>query len=252
MRLEWGSYVHGEDTVDLAVWERRPVLSSVNRRLYQKIRVSFRGYLKVSSADPADITTAINNLEAAYASDGQNLVWYDNDNNPTAHSITSSSTVNGTRVVEAPVFTSGWERVWGGGLEYYNRRTFKVTIEAEVDDIEGSGIVAWREKFRLLQAGGPDFVIQEAINGYPQKQYTKQATKMVAEQIGSAIGYSSHPSFPSYMLSASDLKPSPFLAEMGDAMMKGTNSNRYYPIRWHYRFEAVTGITVTAPNEPSL
>lgn len=249
MQFKYGSYTHANNSVQFT-YTKKPIYSQVNKKLAYKVRIDVLGWLRGYSTQ-AEVTTAIEALETAYATDGQDVDFLDNSATATPHSIDSSASLNGTRVVLRPTFPEGMKEVWGAGPEYHNRRTFRLAIEAEIPDTEGTGLVMYREKVRIIRPGFSDFVIQESINGNPQRQDTKSATKYVAQQQGVAIGYLAHPTFPAELYGKSNMKPYPYLQEMGDAMEKGVNTDTYFPISWLYQYETAGQISIQAPIEPT-
>lgn len=250
MILHYGAYSHQNDSVQFT-FQKKAVLSRIRQRIYVKYRVDIRGAVFAASPTQAACKTAIDALEAAYSIDGQDLIFKDDSDVATPHTILSANTMNGTRVVSGPVWAPGWKGVWGSGLEYYNRRSFRVSIEAEVSDVEGAhDIVSYRESSAVLADGGADFVIQEALVGDPQRQDTASATKQVARQFGVAVGFLAYPDFPSELYTASARKPHPLWKGYGDPQVPGAITDTHWPIKWDYLFEAASGLDPTEPNMP--
>jgi hypothetical protein len=257
MKLVYGAYEHAENSVQFT-YQRNQILSPLNRRIGYKIRVDIRGALFTEPSQSA-VTTAIEQLEQAYLQNGQDLIFYDDSGNPTPHTIISNNTLNGTRVIAGPTWAPGWEGVWGPGLEYFNRRTFRISIEAESPASEFSGLVSfpeddlvsYTETTVILANGESDFVIQEALAGPPQRQDTVQQTLQRARQFGTAIGYAQYPSLPQPIWPTSARKPRPLQEGYRDPQQRGANMNTHWPIYWDWLFEATDGLNPTPPSIPA-
>lgn len=249
MILQLGSYSFPRDTVQFVI-EKRAVLGKTGRRTSHRIVWHVWGYL--TAADASAITSAIAAFEAAARTDNQTIAFYDNDSNLTAHYINTGETLNGVRITGGPDYTPGLAGQWGPTTEYFNRRSFKLRIEAEIPAVEGFGVVYYREVARLLAPGFADFVVQEALSGLPQRQETAQFTKQIAQQEGMAIGFESPILPPATIWPSVHMKPRPFKSEVGTPIEWGINKNTHYQTSWLFHFEAASGLALVQPTEPAM
>lgn len=249
MKLKYGSYEHGDNEVRFQ-YSAQQQFGQSGMRTALKVRWVIDGVKRAANA--AALTTALEALEAAYAQDGNDLIFLDNDSNETIHTTRSADTINGVRVVQRPSYSAGLQGAWGAQTEYLNRRTYRIILEAELPNVEGLGIVAYMETVSMVSNGLPKFVLQEALTGIPQYQQVSQASKIVIRQQGRAVGYDSYIPFPAYIYSTSGLKHEPFLQESGTPLNYGSNAFTNFPTRWlyHYEFATVAG-SLAVPEFPT-
>ncbi len=191
MILRWGSYSHDSAEVWFTI-RLRPLYSQIQERRGTRITWVIVGVKQAASKSA--LTAALSNLESAYSQNFRDLIFYDSDGQTlTAHSIYNSNTFGGTRVVDFRYLT-GVRQSWGVGTEYVNKRTFQVTVEADVHF--PTGILSWSETVMQIGTGGPEWDLMESLTGAPQLQIFKQLTKYRAVQFGQATGDQSHPIAP--------------------------------------------------------
>lgn len=226
MIFAYGNYVHAADEVNLAV-AKRAVLSARGYRKCTKVQFTLNGVLQGTS--PSDLTTAMANLEAAYYKHDQNAALYLSDGvTLSQHYINVGNTLGGVR-------SSGV--TWGNadGTEYVTRRSYSVTLEADLNDGE-SNILEFREAITIVGNGGPRFVLLETLEGPPQYQVAAQRTIVRATQSGSAIGLLKPVDFPQPIWPNAVKQDQMQQSRTGPAVWR--NGLWEYPCSWSYQFES--------------
>jgi len=236
MYLKYGTYTH--DANEGAISITRPVKTNERGNTESVIeRWEIDGTLQAASV--AALTTAILALEAAYATDGNNVVLLDSDGvTETAHKITSANTTSGVRVVERPHYPVGT------GGEYTTYRNYKIVLEAETQVAASGGqsnaLVRYQETITFT-GGGPKFGFMQTLQGRPQIQTLAEATPFRAVQSGSAIGKSSYPS------PNTPVWPDAEQEEQRNISRKSPErSGQYfvnYEISWQYYFSSTSGFS---------
>jgi hypothetical protein len=236
MILKYGTYSHAQDTVSLAV-TREPVRNERDQRYAVRERWTIDGWL--TGADAAALTTAIDALETAYATDGQNLILYLNDGvTPTSHSLASASALGGVRIISGPEYPEG------AGAEYAVIRNFRITAEALFEDSSPQALVDYSETIQVTGTGGARRVVIPVLVGSPIVQETATATPVFISQDGQATGLTAYP--------AANL-PVTGLHEHVDRRQisrrnpkrQADGTDRFYEITWHYEFTEAAAATAT-------
>lgn len=185
MILKYGTFAHADNEVQITISRRANVEPNGLRSTFVETW-TIRGVLQ--AANRAALTSAIDALEAAYAVDGNNLTFFDdNGTTETAHKLDSATALGGVRVVAGPSYPAG------SGAEYSTFRTYSITVEAEYpidDEIEQP--VAWTETL-VFGGGGPRFVMLQTLTGAPVRQEVAENTPYWCLQTGSAKGLLSYP-----------------------------------------------------------
>lgn len=238
MYLVYGSYNFGASVarIDSITRRRKLTDAGIVYGYVEQWRVSG----ELQAASQADLTTAIQALEAAHAIQGQSLGLYDDNSAATAHGVYDYQTLGGVRVVDGPSYPKG------DGAEYSTYRTFEITYEWDIN-YAIVGMIAWSEQLSF-DGGGPLIGHMLSINGPPQKQILAQATPYHAVQSGTAVGHTSYPVPPSPLWPA-DLKTNPRATKK--APKRFGNSFVEYEISWEYEFESAVpllGIPTPQPN----
>lgn len=182
MYLKYGNYQHAANEASVVISKQR-VFTEAGMVRGLRERWDIQGLLE--AADQATLSTAIDQLAAAYAIQAQDVGFYFDSGQPSSHRITSALTNGGVRVIVPPSFPQG------KGAEYSTFRNYTIALEAEWLDPQAS-LLSWHETIRF-QGGGPQFVYLEPILGQPVKQLLRQATTFKATQSGEAVGYASYP-----------------------------------------------------------
>lgn len=245
MRLYLGGYPFDDNEIQFS-YNKKLILSKANRRERMRHQMKVRGVKQRSTA--ADLTIALQELEFAVGQGGD-LIFKDNDGNNTVHAYTESNTLNGIRAVGGVNYPPGLPGVWGARTEYVNARTYEIVFEWDTADVE-SNLIYWSQQIVELSSGGFDFVVQEALTGFPQQQQTAQYTKQVFQQVGRAVGFSSYPNFPGLAYPSVYLRTKQSRRTLGDPINWNVNQFTHYPISWVYHYEAPFGLALGSPATP--
>lgn len=226
MIFRYGSYSHAQDEVNLSV-QKLAVLSKRGFRKATKVLFGISGVL--IAADQASLTTAMAVLENAYYYHDLNAALYYTDGvTLSQHYINVSQTIGGVR-------SSGVKWGAGDGTEYVTRRSYSISLEADLADGE-SNILEFLETISVHGTGGQRFVLLETLEGPPQYQVTAQKTIVRATQSGSAVGLYGHVDYPA------ELWPNALKQDQAEKTKSGPaiwrNGAWEYPTSWNYQFES--------------
>ena len=236
MLVKFGSYSHPENETQISPISLNVTRGPTGLRTSVKQQWTVKG--RLAAASVAALTTAIQALEAAHASDGYDLVLYeDSGSTASAHAIESARTIGGVKVVSLTYPE-------GRGAEYATFRNYEVTYEAETLSSIG-GIDSWRESVELW-GGGPAFEFVEPVDGAPVKVWTKQKTSYKASQSGNAVGIGTWPSFPTPLFGQHE-HVDRRKKMRGTPEYDGAGQSRY-PISWSYEFESASPLNAFPGN----
>lgn len=235
MIFKYGGYSFTDNEVGLQI-HRRGIYSQRGRKMWDRVTWIING-VKIAD-DAAALTTELQLLEAACATDGGDLLFLDNNGAPTAHSTASSACVNGIQV-KGPVQYPGGTRFWGMGTEYVNLRSYRVTFEGDVMDADDD-LLYHSETYTKIGSGGPYNIWQESFLGAPQWQQPKLFTKCRLIQQGNALGLSGTPAYAAPLYGNPYIRNDLSMIEPGEAKNQGINYQTHWPIRWRYVFEGPT------------
>jgi len=167
--LKYGTYKHSP-TPEVVMRSQRVGLPGGAR---QGTRRTWEIRARLTGSSPSDLKSQIDALEAAYASDGEDLVLYDNDEVSVLDQLQSSTALHGTRVVRRPQFPAG------KGAQYATIRDVEIVVEAIYLSAGAPFSDAWgvkRETVRLLADGTSGVTIAGEYTGE-----TLQAARDAAE-----------------------------------------------------------------------
>lgn len=176
------------------------------------------------------ITSAINTLEAALV-DGNTLTLFQNDGStPTPHLILSCK-----------ISSFGYPQ--GTGPEYGNRRTVEIVFTSDTSFSKADDLRTFSETFSF-SGGGPRSILQETIEGEPQKNQVAQNTKYLCTQRGAAAGKDQYPSPPGPAFPGHEIQGKPTVQY---SPTRDAEGEILYSITWEYNFESATEL-VGLPN----
>lgn len=233
MILAYGTFRFGQAEAATTITRQRQ-LDEAQNPWADLERWQISGKLLNRGGSLATMKAKIQALEAAFSTDGKDLILYEPDGRAeTAHALRTRNTFGGVRVVEPPSYPDS------SGANLVTYRDFAVTLEALVP-VTGTRS-AYRSFTEQIQfsGGGPLFHHLEPLVGRPIKQMGKQATVFRAVQSGSAVGLSGSPN---PFLIAPPLWPQAELIPQrvityGSPRRFG-NSFLDYPVSWQYTFES--------------
>ena len=233
MYLRYGSYTH--DAFEARVVITREALRNASDVHYaNRERWDISGMLLAS--DQSGVSTAITNLEAAYATGGYDLELLLPDGvTASSHRLLTANCRGGTRIVQPVSFPDG------AGGEYSTFRTYSLSVEGEIPiSSSQNAITEWRETIAITGTGGPRFIPIECRNGPVQMQTVSQQTPVRAVQRGQAIGYLQYPFAPGPIWPSYELVTERQI-EFEAPQLKGSGTSRSYQdygISWSYSFVA--------------
>jgi hypothetical protein len=232
MIFQYGNYTHADNEVSLSV-SKRAVLSGRGYRKCTRVVFGISGQL--IATDTPTLTTKMATLENAYYYHDLNAGLYYSAGGLTAHSLNVANTLGGVR-------SSGVKWGDGNGTEYVTRRTYSITLEADLNDGE-SNILEFRESISITGTGGPRFVLLETLEDQPQYQVTVQQTIVHATQSGSALGLLGYVDFPSPIWPDAVKQDLMNQARTGPAIWR--RGAWEYPCSWSYQFESNQALSGT-------
>lgn len=228
--LKYGSYTHEENELTISISKNTLFDSSgVPYAVIQNWNIE--GWL--FGDDSSDLTSKIRALETAYSEHGKDLEFFINSAK-SAHTIKSSETVGGIKVINPPHYSKG------EGAEYSTFRTYSITLEAEIpldNNREDGDTISFNESLQFV-GGGPRFVYLQTINGKPQKQQVAQSTPYKCVQTGSAVGYKGYPVAPPPMFPGDEHIDQRNITRKSPKKRGTGNQYTDYEISWTYNFES--------------
>lgn len=240
-RLSYGSYQHELAEVGLSI-SKTPSRSDKKLRTGYTETINITGILHGSS--PSALTSKINLLDAAYAVDDQDLIFYDPDGSIARAWRASDGQV---RIVSGPNYPNDGR----SDAEYTTYRNFSITIEHEVliptlADSEDN-LVFWQEAITYTPAA-EKIVWVELLNGPPVRQLVGYSTAK-AVQSGRAVGLSSYIAPPAPLFGSLEIQQARQITYTGpESEGQGANRRLFnYSTTWGYTFEGGSSFS-GAPN----
>jgi hypothetical protein len=219
----YGGHRHPDHEVNLVKLETVSVYSERNLRMYETRTVYLSG--EIQEDDPLRMTQKIQQLQAAYASDGLDFRYHLAANNVPHQLINSADCLSGVKVLQRPTFPDG------DGAQLATTRSFSITLQAIYDAPE-SDLVMWEEEIETIGDGGPLFFIVDTVDG-PQGVVVAPRTAQYYIQKGRAVGYNSYPS------PAPPVNPAGLIGPRSRLGRKsGRNLGRslkFFTRTWHYQ-----------------
>lgn len=241
MRLDYGSYQHISNATSFTV-THQGIRGPRGQVFKYKTRYVIRG--RVEGSSQSAISTAIANLETAYKTPNQDLIFRDDAGNATAHQIIAASTIGGV-VTPAITWIPALPGQHGSGSQFVNRRDFVIVVEAEFSagTVPFGGIIMWRESLSAVGDGGEEFAIVESFTGTPIKQVVMEETRGLLIQVGSAVGFDAYPLPPTPIFPFANHSKQSSFTQVTPTQYQ--NDNNMFEIRWRYVMEDVTAMAGT-------
>lgn len=234
MRLVKGSYQHDLYEAALTI-QRKPVYAGTGNRLGYTETWGVSGFLQAD--DQSALTTAILDLERAYARDGDDIRLQTVGGSDSAHILRASD----CRYIRC----SPISYPVGTGAQYSTYRTFEATIEAFIasDDTgqrpaPGSigDLESYTESIEYSGTGGPVKVFVPVVLGDWPEQQINSKSPIVIRQSGSAVGATGKPNIPPPLFPDRIQNPMSDY-KVGVEWPKTLKPVRgQYPVSWSYTF----------------
>jgi len=236
-----GSYKHPNNEVLLSLHE---VIANFSER-GERVSATHRYHLQGTICDPANGLTQSQMLSKAiaivnaYANDYVDFGLYMDDDTPTSHVVTNSSTISGTHVEY---------RSWptNDPAELSTHRSFHVVLRATFD-ANTSEIVHWREGISIIGTGKPRWEYVPLPTGAAVRQELVDKTTQRIIQTGQVVGWTGYlvgnapedPIFP-------DLEHKELRVKSSHSPQWMGNQWRKYGLSWRFEMESPSGYDVTA------
>lgn len=229
MYLKIGDYTHEIGGPQLAITQR-PVLSEGGVPLAQIHAWQIQGI--VTGSGQSDLDGKIADLLEAYRQTNFDATLLLSDGvTPSQHRLRSRDAVGGVRVASGPDFPEG------KGAEYATRRTFAVTLEAEIPvSAAETALLHFRETLSLF-GGDRRIAWTETKQGPPRAQVTRRQSVYHAVQSGQAVGYLGYPSFPGFLFPPQYAIEAPRLT-YGGGRRRASGDFTDFSLSWEVRYQA--------------
>lgn len=234
MYVQIGGYTHGTAEAGV-VFTAEQVRSARGEPYIIRKRMSISGLL-IPTAGEGNMTTAIENLEAAYV-DGHSCGLYQTDGTQTPHFLDNGTSLGGVRVIS---------RSFPNPEEVYStNRRFAVTLEADYP-LGWPRLLYYTETVQLIGAGGPYIMAVRLVTGLPDAQVLSQRTETRATQSGMAVGTNYYPPAPMPLWPNNEQQ-----ADRNISYTAPTKRDGYYcesTTRWSYNFVGIEPFQQIYPN----
>lgn len=222
--FKYGSHAHDAGEVD--VQTTRQAIRG-RRGFVESIRTTMQLAGKLHADSATELTTKIRQLEAAYVDGKDATLFHADGTTPTAHRLINSQSLGGVRVVSGP----NWGP--GEGAEYTTYRSYTITLEADVAQLD-QNVIDFEETVITTGSGGPRMIWVETLLGSPKPQIVNQRTITRTVQSGTATGLLLYPSPPGPLFPGFLDQPNVRIQRYSPRRVRG--SFRDFRISWSYPF----------------
>jgi hypothetical protein len=195
MYLKYGTYTHEDNECSVVIEKSAPITEGgTTREIHHRWQIAGR----LEGATQSALTTEIEDLETAYATNGKDLILYDNDGNRSAHYVLNRDTTDGVFITQPPSYPDG------SGAEYSTWRNYTIVVEFTTT-AEGSNLLSLAEAFTYQGNAGPTWGYLPVLVGPWQQQQFTQTSVVTVTQEGRATGHKTYPTpsnpiYPKYLL----------------------------------------------------
>ena len=248
MYLSVSSFDHPNNEIWISPLVIQRVPSPRGRDVLHKHRWTVHGV--VLGTSQADLTSKLEEREAAYNDIRGDVTFKEDDGTATAHTIPYANTVNGIRAHFS--YPGGFAGAgWGAGAEYVDGtssiKKFTAQIEADVLAVEDN-ILLYHQTFTSSLVGF-DYEVVPALTGPPQFQIVSLQSPFWAVQEGYAVGMYTNPT-PLGPLVNVPPKPMESYVRYEAPKNQGTVNNWAFGTRWKYAFESPGPLNAVPPPNP--
>lgn len=232
MQLQYRNFSHDVDETGVSM--RQETLRSERGRPYATRHTwTIQGSL-LGNATQAEITTAIEALEDAYASDGGDLTLYLSDGTtPSAHQLRSRDTMGGVKITQRPSFPKGDGTEYAAGCV----RTYEIVAVADFP-IWSENLLVWHQGFsRRGVPGAERWVYTPILDADWFRQTVNARTPGMVTQRGFAVGQFRYPPAAAPLWGPLFEHQDQRVIDVEDPKRNGTDLTEF-KIAWQYTFES--------------
>lgn len=234
MYFQYGDYKHPDNTVDMTTIMAQRMYSPRNRIAFTRWTLHCQGHFCVSGQ--SNIKDQLDEFEAAYEDDWQDVGLYHDDGTASSHVLKNSRSINGVRV-SAIKYPSR-------EAEYASGRSFAITFQADyyrtrVDKKRPEDtIYAFNETVQMVGSTGPRWALQENYAGPPVPVIQNQWTVQKIIQQGKVIGLEAPPALPAPLLTQNFEHVDKRMVARGSAQKVGRHMNLLFPLTYRYVYSS--------------
>jgi hypothetical protein len=241
MQFQYGTYFHTPNSVFFKGIQREFVRGKTQRIHLARTHWNLEG--KLLGTSMTDIMNQLENLQAAYAVDGEDAVMLDNFGAPTNFIVDTNQTVGGVRVTN-PVSHEVLSGAHGVTyLRYSVGLTWDILWSANTDVLEFSETLAFTDN-----QGLPLQIERIPANGLPIIQNITQSSFFYATQSGSMkqSGPNPNPPGPTFPGLFRGTPDSHYVSPTAIQAIRGVPYE--YGINWKYEFISISPFIGGSPN----
>ena len=181
--VKYGAYQHPDNEANLTLFSVRPLYSSRGFKWGARYTMEIQG--EILDTTQSGFQTKVNALINAYADNGYDFGFYDGDGVLTNHSLTSSASLSGTKIV-----LRDWPK--SDGAEWATKRTYRIRVQADFVELENDTVQYDESVINHAGAG----TVQRYVNvrsGSPVLQTVREQSYRTVIRHGSATGHTGYP-----------------------------------------------------------
>jgi hypothetical protein len=229
MQLSYGQYQFQTNAVLIDV-RLRTLLNEGNQPYATVQTFRIKGYLY--TAGQADTTAQENALKTALSIPGQDLLFLDDNGNPTSEILLNVGSRTGVIVTDLHFSDEP------GSPEYATLRTFDFTATAEYPRNGAATLLLSFTESLTFWGGGQIYVHRRAINGPSQRQLVWPFVEYSCTQKGTIVGYLDYPvpappKFPQALMKA------PHITKHAPKRRGQPGAYDWFAVDYQYDFESI-------------
>jgi len=237
VKLTYGTYQHAVKTVTPRVTSV-PLYTPRGEVYAIRQTVTIAG--EVGGDDTHAVRDAVEELIAAYSTDGKDLVWSLMDDSQTPDvALISSRCIGGTRVIQRPSFTAG------EGGEYSNYRKYEVVVQGDVriKDQDIPRVWSYSQTIQRTGTGGPVYRHVPLKHERWQRQQSRRYSLVRIVQTGTIAGTHAHLRPPAPRWPHALLAESVTVTESEQPALWINGIGVGWETSWSYTFESATPLS---------
>lgn len=223
MYLVRNGYRHADNEADVAISRR---VNRSDQGTPENMVETWTITGRILGSSESDLTSKLQQLEAAYSTDGGEIALIGNSGNKTAHELRSQDALSKIRIVEPVSYPTS------GGGEYAVWRTYRIVLEAETRYGSATNVpTSFNETIQVTGNGEPITIWFYPPAGKPVKQVYGQTLYRLT-QSGQLTGYSRNLPYPQ------PLFPGALAADPSVTFTRSRGDHDQWTIAWNYQFES--------------